>query len=809
MPSAQSKQSHAVLLTLVLVLCSSLYLLVYSGFTETTDTRFMFDAVESFVRHGDFLQDTTAGERMAWSYEEASSAYPLLPVDAEPLQILLASPLYWIAQQLPTIGMVHVVWLFNIMVMWVVLPIFYGYILNLGYDTGVAIVVTLVYATATSIVPYTKTFFQEPLTVAFVLSIAYAIHRWQGAHYRAWRWLGLALGLIVLGVFARRSILVAAPAWLLIASPYGDSLFRPYWRQVLLWCGIVALVVGLYYYTLPQSAQAIDLRRGHTGAWVWYDMMLRAANNQAIQGYLFSIGGSFWGTSPIILLGLVGMGWLGYQRTPRYALVTLTMTLTYVLFYAKVTSFEWFGGLSFPPRFLLALIPFWMLCSLPVWAWLLQPRMTFWRMLTALGTGGLLLYSLWIQFNGVSYWWGVYSQLLPAEAQGFTEWYGGLNRWEYLRWNLLPTQWGIRPFDFIWIRNENMAWVMVFAGLALSSLVCLAWIHRLPVRLQRTLATLHALALLGGVGWGMVVVRHDPAYLGFSDGLHRLVDAVNQHLDAGDTLLIANPGYEKFTMNYGKFKPDVRVIGLPLHPGEQPSPDQYPLVQGENPLTLMQRPTVQLIDTVARRNGRLWVLYDNSQFIPWSIRPVERYMTQYYFPVQEQVLSGEDGLVVRLVEYHTAVSHAPFAMQPAQQSLSVCFAEQLCLKGLTLSGGKRFDEGEVIPIATEWYALGEVPTDYVIALFLADAKNQVVAQAQDSQPVAGFYPTSQWQPFAPVWDHRAIRLPNALPAGEYHLLVAVYHFDSRGQLTRLPVDAASSLESGTIASLPINILVEK
>jgi hypothetical protein len=193
----------------------------------------------------------------------------------------------------------------------------------------------------------------------------------------------------------------------------------------------------------------------------------------------------------------------------------------------------------------------------------------------------------------------------------------------------------------------------------------------------------------------MVVVRHDPAYLGFSDGLHRLVDAVNQHLDAGDTLLIANPGYEKFTMNYGKFKPDVRVIGLPLHPGEQPSPDQYPLVQGENPLTLMQRPTVQLIDTVARRNVRLWVLYDNSQFIPWSIRPVERYMTQYYFPVQEQVLSGEDGLVVRLVEYHTAVSHAPFAMQPAQESLSVCFAEQLCLKGLTLSGGKRFDDGEV------------------------------------------------------------------------------------------------------------------
>ncbi|MFZ4826305.1 MAG: hypothetical protein ACOYLB_03020 [Phototrophicaceae bacterium] len=802
-------QNHGVLLALILVLCSSLYLLIYSGYTETTDTRFMFDAVESFVRHGDFLQDTTAGERMSWNYDGLSSAYPLLPVDAEPLQILLASPLYWIAQHLPLIGMVHTVWLFNIMVMLVIIPIFYGYILELGYSTTVAVVVTLVYATATSIVPYTKTFFQEPLTVAFVLSIAYTIHRWQASCYRLWHWLGIGLVLIVLGVFARRSVLVAVPAWLLIASPYGDSLFRPYWRQVLLWCAILVLVVGLYYYTLPQSAQVIDLRRGHTGEWVWYDMMLRASNNQAIQGYLFSIGGSFWGTSPIILLGLLGMGWLGYQRTPRYTLVTLTMTLTYVFFYAKITSFEWFGGLSFPPRFLLALIPFWMLCSLPVWAWLLQPRLTLLRMLTWLVTGSLLLYSLWIQFNGVSYWWGVYSQLLPAEAQGFTEWYGGLNQWEYLRWNLLPTQWGIRPFDFAWVRNDNSVWGIVFGGLALSSLCCLCWIHSLRVQYQRLLVAFHVVGLLGGICWGILSIRHDPAYLGFSVGLHRLVDAVNQHLQDGDTLLIANPGYEKFIMNYGKFKPDVRVIGLPLHPGEQPSPDQYPLVQGENPMTLIQRPTVQLIDTIAQRAGKLWVVYDNSQFIPWSIRPVERYMTQYYFPVQEHLLSGEDGLVVRLVEYHTAVSHSPFEMQPAQTSLSLCFAEQLCLKGLTLSDGYHFQGGETVPIATEWYGLEALPTDYVIAFFLADVDNQVVAQAQDSQPVAGFYPTSQWQPFAPVWDHRAIRLPTTLPKGEYHLLVAVYHFDSNGQLVRLPVDTSPSLESGTIASLPIKILVEK
>ena len=95
-----------------------------------------------------------------------------------------------------------------------------------------------------------------------------------------------------------------------------------------------------------------------------------------------------------------------------------------------------------------------------------------------------------------------------------------------------------------------------------------------------------------------------------------------------------------------------------------------------------------------------------------------------------------------------------------------------------------------------------------MAFFLADTNNQVVAQAQDNQPVAGFYPTSQWLPFSPIWDHRSIRLPNDLPNGEYHLWLAVYYFDSGGQLVRLMSDLPSSIESGTIAPLPIKISVK-
>lgn len=113
-----------------------------------------------------------------------------------------------------------------------------------------------------------------------------------------------------------------------------------------------------------------------------------------------------------------------------------------------------------------------------------------------------------------------------------------------------------------------------------------------------------------------------------------------------------------------------------------------------------------------------------------------------------------------------------------------------------------------MPIATEWYAVAPATHDYIMAFFLANGNNEVVAQAQDNQPVAGFYPTSQWLPFSPIWDHRSIRLPHALPSGEYELWLAVYYFDSAGQLVRLTSDLTSSTEYGTIAPLPIKILVE-
>ncbi|MEO0561035.1 MAG: hypothetical protein AAF125_02905, partial [Chloroflexota bacterium] len=120
------RQRHALLVVLM-VLVGSVYMLTYSARIESTDTLFMFDATASLVRFGDFRLDLTHGERRFWVYEDGVPQLPLLPVDAEPLQLILASPLYALADWLPGIGRVHAVWLFNVFVSVASIGVFFQY----------------------------------------------------------------------------------------------------------------------------------------------------------------------------------------------------------------------------------------------------------------------------------------------------------------------------------------------------------------------------------------------------------------------------------------------------------------------------------------------------------------------------------------------------------------------------------------------------------------------------------------------------------------------------------------------------------
>src|SRR5690606_1075831 len=114
----------------------------------------------------------------------------------------------------------------------------------------------------------------------------------------------------------------------------------------------------------------------------------------ALHSYLLSIGGSFWGTSPVLLLAVPGIWWLHRQRQYRYILVALVMILAFAVVYALRQGSSWFGGLSWPPRFLLPVLVFPFLCTLPVIDRVIHGRAS---RLLVIGFALVTLYSLWWQ----------------------------------------------------------------------------------------------------------------------------------------------------------------------------------------------------------------------------------------------------------------------------------------------------------------------------------------------------------------------------------------------------------------------------
>ena len=93
-------------------------------------------------------------------------------------------------------------------------------------------------------------------------------------------------------------------------------------------------------------------------------------------------------------------------------------------------------------------------------------------------------------------------------------------------------------------------------------------------------------------------------------------------------------------------------------------------------------------------------------------------------------------------------------------------------------------EGSNLAVTLYWQALTAMPLDYTIFVHLVGPDGQTVAQ-HDGQPAWEVpLPTTTWQPGEILQDKHLLALPPDLPAGEYHLEIGVYFWQT---LERLPI----------------------
>jgi len=92
------------------------------------------------------------------------------------------------------------------------------------------------------------------------------------------------------------------------------------------------------------------------------------------------------------------------------------------------------------------------------------------------------------------------------------------------------------------------------------------------------------------------------------------------------------------------------------------------------------------------------------------------------------------------------------------------------------------EAGEIVPVTLVWEAADGISESYKVFLHLMDAAGNVVAQ-QDSGPVGGWRPTTDWRGGELIEDHHGVVTTPSMVAGEYELVVGLY--GAEGQ--RLPV----------------------
>src|SRR5690606_28672819 len=171
------------------------------------------------VHFGDTFLDETLWQESIMRLLETDVPYPFLSYEAnESLIVYLAVIPLWFANQLQGIGLVHSLWLLNIVLVSLTIASFYLYLNQLGLSDNLAIGACLLLGLTTLVYPSSKTLCRAPLAMLLLVWTALCLEIWRKNYPHVW-WFLLRLGLLVVSFFTTNSTIFAPPALIIFALP--------------------------------------------------------------------------------------------------------------------------------------------------------------------------------------------------------------------------------------------------------------------------------------------------------------------------------------------------------------------------------------------------------------------------------------------------------------------------------------------------------------------------------------------------------------------------------------------------------------
>jgi hypothetical protein len=217
---------------------------------------------------------------------------------------------------------------------------------RLSFSPRLSVTLGAAYAFGSMALPYTRTYFGEPLIALTITLTAYGLYRVKADRVEVNRWLFVSGAALAIAIFTRERSAIMAPAFVIYAAP----IIRREWRRWLLWLlplAMVSVLIGL----MNWSRYGSPLMFGFSAL---QHTTFSTPLLLGLYGLLLSPGKGLLFYNPIVWAGLIGLVSLG--RRWRAEAVLFVLIIGVEIGFFAVYEF-WTGGWNWGPRYILPIVP--------------------------------------------------------------------------------------------------------------------------------------------------------------------------------------------------------------------------------------------------------------------------------------------------------------------------------------------------------------------------------------------------------------------------------------------------------------------
>ena len=217
--------------------------------------------------------------------------------------------------------------------------------------------------------------------------------------------------------------------------------------------------------------------------------------------------------------------------------------------------------------------------------------------------------------------------------------------------------------------------------------------------------------------------------------------------------------------------------------------------------------------------GAMWAQYDTPAFPTSEWRAGDVVVGQYALKISRKVAPGKYSVAWGVYDRATLARlpikgghatgdtmHLGFAKVASRGQEAIApttllrkkIGEAIELEGFDFQREETANAPSVVRVDLHWTTRATPTEDYTVFVQMLSPEGRLVAQS-DSQPVAGGFPTSFWEPGEKIVDRHELKVDKSLPSGRYSVIAGMYLLASG---KRLPVEGGGDYVPLTKIDVP-------